>query len=163
MLFLLLAEIEGQTPWYERLLEKHGISGLLSIVVIMLIWKYAPKLIDDIRDLIKHTKDAADKNTKVNETLGTCAATMVKSAEDFTTATLELKDLNKKQIERSIDPKHPHSTVGTNIAIAHLIEAMRVLSAQHPQFENASPHIQAALEELRNSPHFPQDSKRKSA
>lgn len=135
------------TEWWERLLDKYGFGGMVMLIGIFMLWKYAPRVIDNHVAYLKTTREATEKIAQANETNSRVNEKLAEQMKAVGTA-----------IESTMDPKgdpkfdyHSFSTVQTNRAMKHLAEALNEMAADHPAKERVTPHIRRAIEVLQRT------------
>ena len=123
----LLAQIPvevAQPVWKEFL--NYGVLGGIVIFIGVLIWIYAPKIVDAHTRFVESTAATNEKNAAVNSSI------------DDTLKVLCTQGSN---------------SVKTNAALRHLAEAWQdLLVADDPQTRAAKAKIREAIEALRGAP-----------
>jgi len=134
-------------PGVFRDLFNLGAVGAILLFIGALVWRYLPKLIDGVLGYMHITAACAEENAKVNKTMGDS----LKVLTDTQGALLEAHREHTDPVGAKFRD-HVFSTVHTNKALSHLSLAMQSLIHDHPAKEQAGPHIQRALDALKNLP-----------
>lgn len=148
-IYLLLAQVtEPETvAWWERLIDKYGFGGMVMLIGVFLLWKYAPRVIDNHVDYLKTTKQATEKIAQANET-------NARVNERLEVQMKAVGDAIGTKMDPKGDPRfdfHTFSTVQTNRAMKHLADALNEMAADHPARDRVAPHIKKAIEVLQRT------------